>query len=145
MPETIPQAAPVGTMFTADQVQQILAAQAEMMKSAIQELRKPSEEELAKAAAENERRLEKLRRDHKAAQLVEEAKQARLKACADNGHRNGKGRQVISGQITSGNGMYQAMCQICGFLFAPVPPNGDLPGVTIRSGFNFPQNPETAA
>src|SRR5215208_7208322 len=92
-------AAPVQTMLSIDQVQMLLMEQAklnaQMMKEFAQELRKPSEAELAKQQKDEPDRLDRIRRSIQAAQKVEEARLAALKVCSDNGHRNGKGRQVI--------------------------------------------------
>lgn len=130
---------PITTGMTVEQMQQMLKMQAEMMKEFAKELRKPTEAEELKAKEDEARRLERIRKHIEAARMETEARQAFVAACAANGHRNGRGRQVISGQITSGNGKFQALCQICGHLFPPIDPVGDLPGQQFRSGFKFPE------
>jgi hypothetical protein len=145
---------PVLTMYSAEQVQamlaereqqqantlkQLLDAQAENTRLLITELRKPSDEEVAKKEKEAARLKEQTRMRIEAHRIEDEARARFVGACAANGHRNEKGRVVISGQTMTGTGKFQPMCVRCCSLLTPIDAPDPMLGAGSGMGFGSPE------
>lgn len=128
--------------LTADQLQAILQGLSqqnmEVVRQFAEELRRPDEEMLRKRAEDQAKKDAARAARLREIKAEEEARAARVAACASNQHRKENGHSAISGQTTTGSGLFQPMCIRCGHLFAPISPSSDLAeGVTSRTKWKF--------